>query len=202
MSVSTTSTNSRARMSRAAAPSSAPAARRSRLAGTAGASISRIDCSSSTIRIRGMRYDSRLPTAVSRPPASGPGFSPATPLAAGKLTRNSVPPPDARAHVDPTAVVGDDAVDDRQAEPGALAERSAERLEDRVEVFGRDPHALVFDHQRRRARVAVHPRCACRGSACRRPASPAARWSPGSRRSAGAGPRRPPPRPRARRPAP
>ena len=46
-------------------------------------------------------------------------------------------------HVDAPIVVGDDAVDDRQAEPGAAAERAAERVEDGVDFLGRDAGALV-----------------------------------------------------------
>ena len=45
------------------------------------------------------------------------------------------------------AVVGDDAMDDGQAEAGALAERAAERLEDRVDILGRDADAFIFDQQ-------------------------------------------------------
>ena len=49
-------------------------------------------------------------------------------------------------------VVGDDAVHDRQTQARALAERAAERLEDAVEIFGRDADALVLtvEHAPRR----------------------------------------------------
>ena len=52
---------------------------------------------------------------------------------------------DGRRHLDRAAVVGDDAVNDGQAEPGALVERAAERLEELVELVGRNAAALVLD---------------------------------------------------------
>ena len=134
-------------------------------------------------------------------PASGVFMMPAAPHAtsarSGKLTRNVVPPP-ARLHVDAAAVVGDDAVDDGQAEPGALAEGAAERLEDRVDVLGRDADAFVFDAQDGRASAAARPRAARSERSAPPLASPAGRWSRGSRRSAGPAPRRLRPSPRHR----
>ena len=46
-------------------------------------------------------------------------------------------------------------MDDRQAEAGAFAERSAERLEDQIDIFGRNADALIFDQQRRDAPARV-----------------------------------------------
>src|SRR5260221_8660272 len=47
-----------------------------------------------------------------------------------------------RDHADLTPVVARDAVDDRQAEARAVGEPAAERLEDAVHVLGRDADAL------------------------------------------------------------
>ena len=92
--------------------------------------------------------------------------------------------------VDPhlAAVVADDAVDDRQPEPGAAREPAAERLEDAVELLRRDADALVRRRRSPRAAARRPGGVDRRASACRRPASRAARWSPGSRRSAGSAP--------------
>ena len=57
------------------------------------------------------------------------------------------PLPWGRVDLDGSLVVGDDAVDDRETEAGALLERAAERLEDPVELLGRDAAALILDAQ-------------------------------------------------------
>ena len=100
--------------------------------------------------------------------------------ALGNVTRKMVPPPVRGLHLDLAAVVGDDAVDDGQAEAGAFAERAAEWLEDGVDVFGRDADALVFDPQHRDA-AARRGFVQRASAACRPRASRAGRWWPGSR---------------------
>ena len=107
-------------------------------------------------------------------------------LVTGSRTLTVVPSPGRRAHMNLAAVVADDAVDDRQPEARAFREVAAERLKDRVELVGRNPHALVghLEHDRIPAALAFRFDAARRASAGRRCASRAGRWWRDSRRSA------------------
>ena len=182
-------------------------------------SMSRIDGSSSTTRMRGF---GRAPASARRLAARSVSRCDALasygrllrlgrrlagahrPRAA--LNRQAHAHRRARAdrgrHLNGAVVVGDDAVHDGQAEPGALLERAAERLEDarrapRPECRSPRPATVSTTSRRRRPRSVVDRQ---QQPAARAP-SRAGRWSPGSRRSAGSGSRRPRTRParRARR---
>ena len=121
---------------------------------------SRIDCSSSAIRMRGFS-PSRIPASR----LAGRGFlhdawrSARRVRALGKRDAEDGAAARSRLDVDVAVVVGDDAMDDGQAEAGALAERAAERLEDRVDVLGRNADAFVFDAA---ARASVRARASSR----------------------------------------
>ena len=111
----------------------------------------------------------------------------------GSLTLTVVPSPGCRAHLNFAAVVADDAMDNRQPETGAFRERAAEGLKDRVQLVGGNADAFVAPRRARpsRGRPRRPIRAARRGSAARRCASRADRWSPDSRQSAESGSRRP-----------
>ena len=99
-----------------------------------------------------------------------------------------------RAHLDGAAVVLDDALADRQPQPGPLLLGREERDEQVLEVAGRDADAGVAetDLQERRRGAAAGRRAAARSrsTACPRWASPAARSATGSGTPAGAARRR------------
>ena len=115
----------------------------------------------------------------------------------------SCPCPRSERHLHLAAVVADDAVDDRQAEPVPRAKppRNGWKMPSSSSAAMPTPSSRTRDHHvavRLRRLVGVDRRASAR----RRPASRAARWSPGSRRSAGSAPRRPgttPARPARRR---
>ena len=88
----------------------------------------------------------------------------AAPRTGGNVTRKVVPRPGCDCTSTRRVVVGDDAMDDRQTEPGALAEGAAERLEDAVDFVGRNADAIVGDGQH----AATGRRRRLRGAALRR----------------------------------
>ena len=67
----------------------------------------------------------------------------AAPAAAGNFTDTVVPAPFVELTRTSPRIVADDAVHDRQSEAGAALEAAAERLEDPVQLLGRDADALV-----------------------------------------------------------
>ena len=62
----------------------------------------------------------------------------------GNTMRNVLPRTGATAHFDAPMVLGDDAIGDRQPEPGAAADRlgRVERIEDALQCIGRMPQPL------------------------------------------------------------
>src|SRR5260221_8459416 len=117
------------------------------------ASISRIERSSSTTR---MRADSLAVAAVAgvtmpamsgvpladvgdRPLVGGVG------LADGQRHLDAGPLPLLRGHANLAAVVARNPMDDGEAETGAVGEPAAERLEHAVDVLGGDADPLVVD---------------------------------------------------------
>ena len=133
-SVTTTSAGCRANASSAAAPLSAisaisPAASRSL------ATVRAMSTTSSTTSTRSLRASGRHACASYalgvRRPQHGRGR----------------PRPRRAGEIDPAAMVAHDAGRDRQPQPGSLAPRLGreERIEDRLQVLGRDARALIDD---------------------------------------------------------
>src|SRR5580765_4558375 len=109
------------------------------------ASSSRIDRSSSTTRMRGGR---RSGAGSARWAALLMSSSYRDRRARRQPHGDARPDALLRVHANLTVVVGDDAVDDRQAETAALGKPSVERLEEALQLRGGHANSFVLDCQR------------------------------------------------------